>query len=127
MAQNIHWRPQVDFLVYEYYDHWLQFENLKESFSTITEKTGMVIQDARKLTKHGTDSTTHLPSGNYADTSLYDLETHRRNNLVPQYHDYYDAELWVTVDTMYRADIDLYTKHFGSESIMPSPIKETNQ
>lgn len=50
-----HWRPQVDFLVYEDYDLWVPLERFAQHIPQIEAGAGMKIQDARQLSGHGTD------------------------------------------------------------------------
>src|SRR5437763_579150 len=54
-AGNIHWRPQMDFLVYDRYDDYFAVENFAAAVAMIRDRAGLEVVDARPLTAHGLD------------------------------------------------------------------------
>ncbi|NER52069.1 MAG: sulfotransferase family protein, partial [Symploca sp. SIO1A3] len=52
---DIHWREQVDFLIYEEYDDYFCVEDFEKVVSQLKQKIDLKVIDARNLTKHGSD------------------------------------------------------------------------
>lgn len=109
IREDIHWRPQVDFLVYEKYDDYFTLENFLEAVPIIEEKTGMKIHDARSLTKHGTDQYEMLDDKCYADTSPIEIFQMKQEGRIPSHDSLYDRLLEKKAETAYEDDILLYT------------------
>jgi hypothetical protein len=106
---NEHWRPQLDFLVYRDYDDFFCLEAFSEAVATLRQKIGLVIRDARHLTKHGTDRFTPLDNAEcFADTSAYEIAALKRAGRIPPIARLYDAELIAVVGRAYAADIAFY-------------------
>lgn len=105
---NIHWRPQVDFLLYEQYSDYFSLENFKQAISTLKEKIGFEVIDARALTNHGTDKLKLLDDRCYADTPAFDLSVLKRQGSCPSHASLYDKELYQLVSELYSDDIALY-------------------
>lgn len=51
LNHDMHWRPQVDFLVYDDYDLWVPLERFADHAPQIEEGAGLRIVDARALTR----------------------------------------------------------------------------
>lgn len=105
---NIHWRPQVDFLLYEQYSDYFSLENFKQAISTLKEKIGFEVIDARALTNHGTDKLKLLDDRCYADTPAFDMSVLKRQGSCPSHASLYDKELYQLVSELYSDDIALY-------------------
>lgn len=117
---NPHWRPQIDFLVYEDYDNWFALETLSDAFRLITERTGLEIHDARGLSRHSTQSDAHAPPDTYADMPAPELYELRRAGTLPRHIDLYDEGLIKTVSGLYAEDISLYKDRFGAADLLTS-------
>jgi len=70
---NIHWRPQIEFLVYEEYDDYFALENFNEVISIIEKKAKIKIYDARNLTKHGLNQYKLIIGQSFSDISLVEI------------------------------------------------------
>lgn len=108
---NEHWRPQVDFLVYETYDDVFSLEAFSEAAVALHSRIGLDVQDARALTKHGSDQFEPLVSAkSFADKPAHEIAALKRSGWIPRVTQLYDASLIAEVGQMYAADINLYTK-----------------
>lgn len=112
-----HWRMQKHFLVYDSYDDWFRLEDFAAATAWITEKTGLRIMDARGLAGHGTDRYTHV-RGSFADTTVAEIATMKRNGDCPAHAALYDDALARLVGRYYGEDIALYTEVFGSDGLL---------
>lgn len=109
---DLHWRPQVDFLVYEEYDAWYALERLDEAAAGIAARTGLQLVDARPLTRHATAG--QAPAGLVADLPVAELERMKAAGRMPRHADLYDDALQAQVARLYRADLALYTARLGA-------------
>ena len=65
---DIHWRPQIDFLVYEQYDDYFCLEDFSSAAKVLKEKIDLTVVDARPLTKHGINNLELIDNANFAHT-----------------------------------------------------------
>jgi len=122
IRSNVHWRPQVDFLVYENYDSYFAFEDFGAAIKEIEKKAGFSVVDARPLTRHGTDRV-ELDTGDcFSDTPLSALETMRRDGRLPAHANLYDTALVNEALKLYAADITFYKSKFGASGLMFSDV-----
>ena len=111
LRENEHWRPQMDFLVYEHYDDYFCLEAFSEAVATLRQRIGLVIHDARNLTKHGADQFELLDGDEpFADRPAHEIATLKRAGQIPRTVQLYDFSLVAEVRRMYRGDIAFYTK-----------------
>lgn len=107
-GSNIHWRSQVDFLLFESYSDYFSLEEFPHAISTLKDKIDFDVVDARELTGHGTDYFQTLNDGCYADTPAFDIALMKRKGQCPSHASLYDKELFALVSHLYRDDIKLY-------------------
>ncbi len=115
---NIHWRPQVDFLIYEKYDDYFSLENFSEAIDTIEEKAQIKVFDGRNLTKHGLDQYQLIKEKKFTDVSPVEIFNLKQKGYAPSYETLYDDELIELVKNRYKEDFDLYIEKFGNEDIL---------
>lgn len=115
---NIHWKPQVNFLVYEKYDDYFCLEDFQQVEKTLLEKIDLKIVDTRNLIRHGADQFTPIKQGNYSDTPASKVAELKRSGHIPAPETLYDEELIARVGKIYREDIDLYLEKFGGASLL---------
>ncbi|GAB6141863.1 hypothetical protein JCM14076_25920 [Methylosoma difficile] len=116
---NIHWRPQVDFLVYEKYDDYFCLENFAQVPEMLKAKINLPIVDARQLTKHGIGGFTLLGEpGQFAGHSAFHIMQLKRAGKCPNPASLYTEELVAIVKKHYAEDISLYQSLFGDEHLM---------
>lgn len=118
LRSNIHWRPQVDFLVYKDYDDYFNLETFATAQSVIEAKAQLEIVDARKLTRHGLDRFEPLRDGHYADHLPDAIRTLKKAQQAPHPTALYDDELIVKVSTLFKKDIALYKSLFGDGNLL---------
>lgn len=115
---DIHWRPQIDFLVYQQYDNYFCLEQFSTAITTLKEKINLPVIDARPLTRHGIDGLSLLHGSDFSNTPPDDIRALKTVGQCPTPKALYTPELTGIVNTHYKADIDLYKKYFGSENLM---------
>lgn len=115
---NIHWRPQVQFLLFEEYSDYFCLEDLATAKITLKEKTNLELIDARPLTKHGLDKYTKITDGNFSDTPLEELEDLKKQGKTPDYPTMYDQELIEMVKKTYKEDLTEYKQRVGAENLL---------
>lgn len=115
---NVHWRPQIDFLVYETYDAYFAFEDFAAAAEGIEAGAGIEVVDARPLTRHGTDRFTLETEGCFADTPLAELDEMRRGGRLPAHAALYDDALSAQVAGLYATDIRLYSRKLDAAGLM---------
>lgn len=113
LHNNIHWRPQNRFLVYEEYDDYFCLEDFSKAGKKIEKKAKIEIFDARGLTKHGTDRYREIENRCFADTPAYKIAEMKRKGKIPSHFALYDKKLFKTVKKTYAEDIVLYQQIFG--------------
>lgn len=116
---NIHWRPQVDFLLYKQYDDYFALEDFAQAAQCLKNKLNLTVVDARDLTKHGLDRFALLTEqGNYAHHSAFKLMQLKQEGFCPSPLALYTDELRAIVKKHYRDDIALYQSLFGTKHLL---------
>ncbi len=115
---NIHWRPQVDFLVYEEYDDYFALEDFKQLEISLKSRLDIDVIDARPLTKHGLDGYEYIEAKQLWDASPLELLNHKMQGRIPDPKEIYNEDLINIVMTVYQNDIKLYREKFGPNQLM---------
>jgi len=115
---DIHWRPQIDFLVYEKYDDYFALENFNEAIPIVEKKAQIKIYDARNLTKHGLDQYQLITDQSFIDVSPVEIFNLKQEGYAPSYESLYDNKLIKLVRKQYKNDFDLYIEKFGDRNIL---------
>ena len=55
VKRNLHWRQQIDFLIYEEYDDYFAVEDMEKAQKVLKQKLNFTIVDARSSSLHGRD------------------------------------------------------------------------
>jgi hypothetical protein len=113
-----HWRPQVDFLIFDRYDSYFSVEDLSSCQMKLSEKHVMQLLDARALTKHGVDRANTVTDGFFGDTPISVLAEMKRRGLIPDSRSFYDDEIRSRVSAIYSDDIELYRRFIGGHGLM---------
>ena len=131
LSVDEHWRPQLEFLVYENYDDYFCVEAFGDAIARLRERIGLEVLDARDLTKHGADQFQPLESdASFADTPAYQIAALKRGGLIPRPAQLYDASLIERVGWLYADDIEFYTAKtqrqcaFSADSVRSSPHED---
>lgn len=114
---NIHWRPQVDFLVYKTYDDLFRMEDFATIAPRLHERIGLNVVDARSLTNHGTDRLKRV-DGDYFDTPAHVLLEMRRQGELPAHETLYDPDIVSAVSKLYRQDLNFYATNFDASTLL---------
>lgn len=117
-TSNIHWRKQVDFLVYEDYDGWFRLGDFAHAAAQIEARTGLHLHDARALSRHGRDRFEEEPGTNFTDCTVHELAALQRAGRAPAYTAFYDEDLRVKTASWYQEDLKLYGEKFGSAGLL---------
>jgi hypothetical protein len=124
---NIHWQPQMHFLVYKKYDDYFCLEKFPEVIKTLKEKIGIEVKDARNLIKHGLDQYEMVDEGRpFADVPLLELINMKAEGQVPHPKDLFDEALIQIATEQFDVDFHLYTSLFGKEGLLfPEALGES--
>ena len=114
---DIHWSPQINFLVYEEYDEYFAFEEFPKLTKILQDKIGLELIDARPLTKHGTDGYRKLSKKEPYRLGPLELLAYKNGGAMPALGTMYNDELVACVGRAYKSDIALYKRKLSSENL----------
>jgi hypothetical protein len=118
---NIHWRPQVDFLVYTSYDDLFCVEDLAGAAQQLEQKIGLTIVDSRPLVRHDAGQYATLPPGKgFADTEIWQIESIMMSGLRPHPLSFYDNDLRELIAAAYVEDFKLFNCLFRGKGLFDS-------
>ncbi len=113
-ADNMHWRPQVNFLVYACYDDYFSIENFPAAVETIRARAGLEVVDARPLTAHGIERYRLLPADiDHSRTPVQEITRLKRLGDCPDPRSLFTHETIDLVGSLYADDIRLYLDKIG--------------
>ncbi|MBT1695493.1 sulfotransferase family 2 domain-containing protein [Fulvivirgaceae bacterium PWU4] len=115
---NAHWRPQVDFLLYEEYDDYFCVENMGSATKILKEKIDLDVVDTRHLAKHGIDRYKKVVVENGFQLTAPQIQKMKHANTIVDPQCLYSAQLVKMVANLYAQDIDLYWDKFGGENLL---------
>ena len=116
---NIHWREQIDFLIYEQYDDYFCLEEFESAVNQLKQKIDLKVIDARNLTKHGSDQYTLLgESESFFTVSPLDILFLKRKGTYPHPKSLFNEELIEIVQVCYKDDVELYASIFGDSKLL---------
>src|SRR5690606_5222066 len=115
---DIHWMPQTNFLVYEQYDDYFAFEHFPALTDALQRKIGLVLVDARPLTRHGREGYRKLSKRMPYRLRPFELLAHKMDGFLPSLASMYNDDLVKCVRRAYKADIALYRKIFGPGNLL---------
>lgn len=118
LNSNIHWRKQTDFLLYHAYSDYFCLEAFDQAITTLQDKLGLEVVDARALTSHGTDRYQLVTDQSYANTAAFDIATMKRAGQCPSHEALYDEESYQIVADIYAKDIALYNEKCTNGRLM---------
>ncbi|MCB1378051.1 MAG: sulfotransferase family 2 domain-containing protein [Alphaproteobacteria bacterium] len=119
---NIHWRPQVDFLVYKTYDDLFSVEDFATASAALRDKIGLEIIDSRPMVRHDSSHYKLLPaSKSFADTEIWQIEAIMLNGMRPNPVSFYDDELRSVVALAFAEDLKLYRCLFDGFGLFDAP------
>jgi len=115
---NVHWRPQVDFLLYKRYSNYFSVEQFDVAIEKLREKIGLEVIDARPFTKHGIDSLKILHNEKFNRVPIYELSNLRRSGFSPSHHNLFDDDLIKITLKLYKKDFELYSEKISSSQFL---------
>lgn len=123
-ASNMHWRPQLDFLVYANYDSYFCFENFSAIGPALKARIGLDLIDARPMARHDSSHyKTINSSAPFADVELSHLEAMLLNGFYPAPEKFYGDGLMQTVYSAYQADFALYERECPGMGLFANHIR----
>ena len=117
-AGDIHWQPQVDFLVYQKYDDYFCLENFSEAVTTLKSKINLSIIDARNLTNHGTDKFELIEDRDFSEVKSSDIFRLQQDGYCPSPQSLYSGDIVAKVQKLYHNDIEFYKETIGESYLM---------
>lgn len=119
LGANIHWRPQVEFLVFEEYDDYFCLERFAAAAAVIEEKSGIKIVDAREITKHGLGAVEFVEEGrDFSEVTVGELRELRKENLSPRPRNLFDDEVVTAANEIYESDFAIFGDLFPGVSLL---------
>lgn len=115
---DIHWKPQVDFLVYTHYDQWVCLEDFTATWPALERHLGVAITDTRMIFGHGRDQVVTVEDAAGPDTPLPKLQALRAAGQGPSYRSLYDTPIADRVALRYAGDLALYADRFGVAGLL---------
>lgn len=105
---NGHWRPQIDFLIFENYTHLFKFEDLNNCVVTLKNQIDFQFYDARRLTRHGMDRYKQIELGDAHTLSLLKISELSRSGSMPSHACFIDEALSSKIESLYTDDYKLH-------------------
>ena len=110
LGAEIHWRKQSDFLIYEEYDDYFDFKNIKK---TLKKKINLELIDTRDITNHGREKYHVIDNINHSETSVITLKQLKEQGSLPSLESMYTKELRKKVQQLYQQDFSIREKVFS--------------
>lgn len=104
---DIHWRKQSDFLVYQEYDDYFNFNNFEVISTTLNNKLGFSLVDTRLITNHGREQHELIETGNFSTAPTSDLLRMKDNGTMPSIESMLTTELKEKINKIYKIDFEL--------------------
>ena len=106
--QDIHTRPQCDFLLYRNYDNYFALESINEAYSTIYDRTGIRVIDTRDINSIFTTKGCEKCETINSWATVLEVGKLLDIKKVPIVENMYTDEMIKKVATLYLQDILLY-------------------
>jgi len=103
---DIHWRKQTDFLIYENYDDYFDFDDFNTIQNTLAQKINLDTIDTRMITHHGREKYTNI-SGNFSNETTTFLKNMKCSGELPNIDSMYTDKLRKIVKELYSQDFKL--------------------
>lgn len=107
---DIHWRKQCDFLIYQEYDDYFNFNNFETISKTLYKKLGLRLIDTRLITNHGRDQYKLIETRNFSSTPTIDLLRLKTNGTIPSIESMLTVDLKEKINKIYNCDFELQKK-----------------
>ncbi|ROQ20048.1 sulfotransferase family protein [Marinimicrobium koreense] len=118
LSGDVHWTPQVNFLLYCEYSDVFSVERFPEAESVLSEKLNFSLYDARSLTKHGLDQVSVVDEGMWHGVPVKELYAMKQSGMLPSYRALYSNQLFREVKAIYSRDVDLYASWCNSKDLL---------
>jgi hypothetical protein len=115
---DMHWRPQVDFLVYERYDDYFCFEEFTTVAESLKHRIGLEVLDARDRSRHVLERFELVDDPAASTLSASAILAMKNAGKCPSPRSLLDDEAMKLLTRFYAADIDLYGKLFGRSRML---------
>jgi len=120
---DVHWTPQISFMVYEKYDKYFNLDgDAKLIAPYLQKKCGFNFIDVTKITNNGTRF--YEKVGSYEEYSKIDHSHIGKlilSNSAPSYASLFNGEIKEIIRSIYREDIDLFSRELNSSSLLYPP------
>lgn len=118
-ALNIHWRPQVNFLVYKEYDEVFSLSDFDSAKQTLKDKIGFEVFDTRGAIGHDATRLSEVESiFNPEKMPALDLLALKEKGLMPKKLKFFTEENIELLSKIYKDDIIEYVNLFGISETM---------
>lgn len=118
-ALDIHWRPQVDFLLFQEYDDYFGLENFGAAEQTLRERIGLTLVDSRPYLGHEISSVNKLEGVvGAADLPAIELLMMKREGTLPDPASMYDEGTFAATASLYADDVAFHRDRIGQTPLM---------
>jgi hypothetical protein len=114
---NQHFRPQIDFLVYEDYDKWFSVEDFSLAGSILKKDINLNSYDTREKIGHHISGFRSI-IGEYSNVSIRELHEMKCSGVVPDAASLYNEETRQLVGNYFAEDLTLYVEKFGEKGLL---------
>ena len=111
-----HWRPQVDFLLFDRYDDYFAVQRFDIARQVLADR-GIPVVDTRDRLGHDT-SRLRKVGGAMARVPAQEIRRMKANGCVPEAASLYNDRCIAAVRRAYAEDIALYRARFGAEMLL---------
>jgi hypothetical protein len=118
LTLDVHWRPQVDFLVYDTYDRVFGIHEMAAFGAFFEENTSAVFVDTRSISTHTTSDLVSGEGDFNADMPLIDLAVKKSKGRLSNIKDMFDEDLIKQVRQLFRADFNFYHDTIGMDGLL---------
>jgi hypothetical protein len=113
-----HWRPQVEFLLYQDYDRYFSMENFSEILPVLKQDIGLEIHDSRALSKHSTVGLKREIIESAWTLNIQQLREMKNAGVLPTPKSMYSDELIQKFMQVYAQDIALYSEKCDRQKLL---------
>lgn len=114
---NHHFRPQIDFLIFNEYDYYFAIEDIDYALAVLALE-GFDISNILADLDHTSLRYERL-NGDFSKTPLSEITYMKSCNTLPSNRALYDENSYHLIKEIFSQDIDFYVGKFGSKHIMP--------
>lgn len=112
-----HFRNQIDFLVFDDYDRWLNLEDFNVAKSVLEKDIGLIAYDTREKIGHHISGLASV-GGDYSNSPLKELQKMKHSGSISDAASLYNPESKHLVEKYFHEDLKIYREKFGEKGLL---------